>query len=443
MAKITAYQTKLNTDIKLQKVFEGELCKCDREEEAFLVNVYDEVTYQEVIGFGAAFTEASAYCYSLLTDENKEKFIKLYFDDEDGIGYNLGRIHMNSSDFSLGNYSCCENESETLEGFNIERDKQYILPLIKDANKTKVCKMLVSPWSPPAWMKTNKEMNHGGKLLAQYRDAWALHYAKFIKAMRAEGVDIQYVSVQNEPNATQIWDSCCFNGEEERDFVKNHLGPTLEKEGLSDVKLLIWDHNKERVYDRSKVVYDDKEASKYVWGTAFHWYSGDHFETLEMVRKQYPDKKLIFTEGCVEAKVDYGFELNAERYAHDIIGNFKHGMNGFIEWNLLLDELGGPNHVKNYCDAPMRCDSKTGELFVRPAYYYIGQFAKFIKEDAVRIGSSCYTDKLETVAFKNKDGSLVLNVLNRQDDELPFTLRYDGNLNEFTAPAHSLTTLIF
>lgn len=441
MKKLVAYRTVLGGK-SMEKVFDGEFGKMNDPDECNIINVYDDVEYQEIYGFGGALTEAAAYCYSCLTEENKEKLVDLYY-GEDGIGYSLGRIHMNSCDFSLSEYNCCDEESETLEGFNIDRDKQYMLPLIKAVNKKNECHLMVSPWSPPQWMKDTKKRQYGGKLLNKYYGLWAEHFVKYIRAMREEGADIRYVSVQNEAKAIVCWDSCCYTAEEERDFVKNHLGPALEKAGMGDIKIFVWDHNKERLYDRSKVVYDDPEASKYVWGTAFHWYSGDHFEALDALSRKYPDKKMFFTEGCVESYVDRGVELNAERYAHDIIGNFKNGMNGFIDWNILLDEKGGPNYVENYCDAPVRCDTKTGELFVRPAYYYIGHFSKFIKPGAVRVASSSYSEHLETVAFRNPDGRIVVEVLNRSNEELSFKLRYNEQYNVHKAPAHSLTTLIF
>ena len=163
-------------------------------------------------------------------------------------------------------------------------------------------KIYASPWSPPAWMKTNGDMLHGGKLKPEYRDAWARYYVRFVEEYEKEGVPIWGLTVQNEPMATQTWESCLFTGEEERDFVRDHLGPALERAGLQRLKLMVWDHNRGILYQRAKAVYDDPAAARYVWGAAFHWYVGDHFDNVRMVHDAWPEKRLLFTEGT---PVDY------------------------------------------------------------------------------------------------------------------------------------------
>jgi glucosylceramidase len=170
-----------------------------------IVNVFDHVKYQEVLGFGGAFTESSAYLYSLLSKEDKRKFLELYFDREKGIGYNFGRSHINSCDFSISIYSSVEDGDKTLETFNLDREKKYILPFLKDALEycDEEIVLFASPWSPPAYMKDNNDMLHGGKLLEEYKSVWAHYYAKYIKAMALEGVKMSAITIQNEPNATQ------------------------------------------------------------------------------------------------------------------------------------------------------------------------------------------------------------------------------------------------
>lgn len=410
-----------------------------------LINVYDDLTYQEIIGFGGAITEASAVTAAKLGDENKNKIIQAYFDSEEGIGYTLCRTHINSCDFSVGNYAYVEEEDPTLANFDIGRDKQAIIPYIKQASAAAGDGFLLyaSPWSPPAWMKTNGEMNNGGKLKPEYRDAWARYYVKFIEAYEAEGLPIWGLTVQNEAKAVQRWDSCIYTAEEERDFIRDHLGPALKAADLSRVRLMIWDHNKERVYDRAKVAFLDAEASKYIWGIGFHWYSGDHFEALSAVHDRFPDKALVFTEGCHEGGVQLGSWKSGERYAHDIIGNLNNWMSGWTDWNIVLDEQGGPNHVGNYCDAPIIADTRNDSLTFQSSYYYIGHFSKYIRPGAVRIASSKYTDKLETIAFKNADGTIAVVVLNRTDEDLPYILRNRDELAESVSPAHSIQTLLF
>jgi len=292
-------------------------------------------------------------------------------------------------------------------------------------------------------MKTNGEMNNGGKLKPEYREAWARYYIKFIEAYEAEGLPVWGLTVQNEAKAVQIWDSCIYTAEEERDFVRDYLGPELHRAGRADVKVMIWDHNKERVYDRARTAFEDAEASKYIWGLGFHWYSGDHFEALQAVKHHYPTKGLIFTEGCHEGGVQLGSWKSGERYAHDMIGNLNNGMEGWTDWNIVLDEQGGPNHVENYCDAPIIADTKNDSLTFQSSYYYIGHFSKYIRPGAVRIGCSKYTEHLQTTAFRNPDGEIVVVILNRTDEQQPYVLRNRDQVAEGSIPAHGIQTLLF
>lgn len=283
-------------------------------------------------------------------------------------------------------------------------------------------------------------MNEGGKLLKEYYPVWAEYFAKYIKAMKDEGIDIWGVSVQNEAKATQTWDSCVYTAEEERDFVKNELGKRLAPMG---VDIMFWDHNKERLYDRSKVMFDDEEASKYAGGVCFHWYSGDHFEQLDMVHEKYPDKKLVFSEGCQEYSKHIASEWHTgERYAHDMIGNFNHYCCAFTDWNLILNEEGGPNHVRNFCDAPIMADTKNDEVIYKPSYYYIGHMSKYIKAGAKRIGHSKYTDKLDVCSYKNPDGKIVVVIMNREETEAPLALYLNGEYAETTLEPRSIATYI-
>jgi glucosylceramidase len=410
-----------------------------------LINLYEDVTYQEIEGFGGALTEASAVTIAQMSEEKQQEIMDAYFHPEKGIGYTLCRTHIQSCDFSLGNYAYVENEDPKLGSFNIDRDREAIVPLIRRAAALggKSFRLFSSPWSPPAWMKSNGQMNGGGKLLPEYREAWARMFVKYIQAYKEAGIEIWGVSVQNEAKAVQRWDSCVYTAEEEKDFVRDFLGPELERAGLSDVKIMIWDHNKERVYDRAKVAFEDEAASKYIWGICFHWYSGDHFEALSLVHDRYPDKKLIFSEGCQEGGVHLGSWQTGERYGHDLIGNLNNWTAAWTDWNIVLNEQGGPNHVGNYCDAPIIANTQTGEVVYESSYYYIGHFSKYIRPGARRIASTKYTDLLETTAFKNVDGTIAVVVMNRTDRELPYALRCRDQLAETSIPAHAIQTLLF
>lgn len=255
---------------------------------------------------------------------------------------------------------------------------------------------------------------------------WADMVARYVSAYHDEGIAVQRLTVQNEPAAVQTWDSCIFSGAEEAEFVCRYLRLALDKAQHSDVKINVWDHNKEKILKRVAESFSVEGAQEAIDGIAFHWYTGDHFDALAEVRRQYPDKELIFTEGCVEYsrfEVDNQVQ-NAEMYAHDMIGDFNAGINGFIDWNLILDRQGGPNHVGNYCAAPVMCDVDT--VNINLAYYYIGHFSRFIRPGARRILVSKYSPDIETTAFQNEDRSKVLVILNRSEKDVEFVVNMEG-----------------
>jgi glucosylceramidase len=403
-------------------------------------------TYQTITGFGGSFTEAAAYTLSKLTPEKRAEVIKAYFDPKDGNGYTLCRTHINSADFSLSNYAYIEVDGDfELKHFTIDRDRKWLIPMIKDAMAVEGAnfKIFSSPWSPPAWMKTNGQMNYGGKLKEECHDVWARYYARYIKEYAKEGITIWGLTVQNEPAATQTWDSCIYSAEEEGAFVRDYLGPTLEKEGLADVKIIVWDHNKDIIFERAEPILSDPETAKYVWGVGFHWYSGDEFENLAKVHNAFPSTNLLFTEGCQEGGVRLGAWDLGERYAHDIIGDLNNWTVGWVDWNMVLDERGGPNHVDNLCDAPVIADTTRNDVYYQNSFYYLGHFSKYIRPGAVRIGHTVTGDALEVTAFKNPDNSIAVVVMNRTDEEIKFTLKANDKAAVSSSPAHSIMTLIF
>lgn len=411
-----------------------------------VVNVYPEVTYQKMRGFGGAFTESAAHNYAGMGGKNKKELIKAYFGEE-GLRYNFGRITMNSCDFALGHYTYIEEGDRELRTFSIDHDKKEIIPLIRDAQEGAAQQMqfLLSPWSPPAFMKTNGEMKHGGSLKKEYYPVWAEYFVRFIKAYGEAGIPIGFLTVQNEPLAVQTWDSCIYTAQEERLFVRDYLGPALERAGLSDIGIFVWDHNKEEAYQRFKETVTDEAVSKYIKGAAVHWYTGDHFEAIELIRRQYPDKEVFFTEGCVEYSrfADSGEIEKAQMYAHDIMGNLNAGISASLDWNLFLDEKGGPNHVGNFCAAPIMCNPAADTYEKRLSYYYIGHFSRYIKPGAVRIGMTRYTDQMEATAFMNPDGERVLILLNKSGKDVPVTVREAGCGMETILTAHSIQTICY
>jgi glucosylceramidase len=396
---------------------------------------------QEILGFGGAFTESACHVLSILPADERAAVLRAYFHPGDGIGYRLARTHINSCDFCLANWSCWESPEADLD---LSRYEQAIFPVIREARLTAAApiRLLASPWSPPAWMKTNGRMTRGGRLVPHHRDTWAKAICQWIQGVRQAGIDIWGLTVQNEPAAEQVWESCLYSAEEERDFVRDHLGPALHGAGLERVRLLIWDHNRDAVFERARAALSDARAAGYIWGTGFHWYSGDQFENLDRLHQSFPAKHLLFTEGCWEGGVRLGRWDRGERYAHHIIGDLNHWTEGWLDWNLALDHHGGPNHVGNWCDAPIIVDTEKGTWTRQSSYWYIGHFSRYILPGARRLLSTQAGNGLESVAARNPDGGLALVVCNPGDHALSAALRIDGAWAELTVPAHGIQTLI-
>jgi glucosylceramidase len=450
--KVAVYTTAENTDLRISasgtldfkpmpQPLESQIC----------VFVEPKRKFQTFLGIGGALTDSSAETFAKIPKDKQQEFLTAYFDQEKGIGYNLARTNIHSCDFSSGSYTYVEEGDKELKTFNVEHDRKFRIPFIKQAIKAAGGKLTLfaSPWSPPAFMKTTGNMLKGGKLKPEFYESWANYYPKFIKAYEKEGIPVWGISVQNEPMATQKWESCIYSAEDERDFLKNHLGPTMAKAGLGDRKIIVWDHNRDLIYQRVNTILSDPEAAKYAWGIGFHWYepwSGGEqmFDNVKLVNQTFPDKNLIFTEGCAES-----FKMEriknwslGERYGYSMINDFNSGTVGWTDWNILLDEMGGPNHVGNFCFAPVHADTKTGELIYTNSYYYIGHFSKFIKPGAERIASSPSRSALISTAFQNTDGKISVVVMNKTDKEVPYFLWIDGKAAETKSPPHSIQTLV-
>ena len=448
----TIYTSAHNTDLKLSltnSLVFGNFKQPLESEIDILVDPQKQ--FQTVLGIGAALTDAAAETFYRLTEENQGRFMEAYYSEEKGIGYSLGRTTIHSCDFSSGSYTYIDEGDAELKTFSIDHDRQYRIPFIKKAIEAAGRKLTVyaSPWSPPAFMKTNNNMLHGGKLMEEFFQPWANYYVKFIEAYEAEGIPIWGLTVQNEPMAIQLWESCIYNAEEERDFLKNYLGPTLKEAGMGDRKIIVWDHNRDLMYQRASVILNDPEASKYVWGTGFHWYEDwkdgiPMFQNVKNVNDAFPDKNLIFTEGCNEGyDIDLIDEVRlAERYGRSIIHDFNNGVVAWTDWNILLDETGGPNHVGNLCFAPVHGDTRTGELTFTNSYYYIGHFSKFVRPGAKRISSVSSSNALISTGFVNLDGSKVVVAMNQGDEALKYNLTIDNKTANLSIPEHAIQSIV-
>lgn len=415
------------------------------------VFVYPDKKNQSFLGIGGAITDASAEVFAKLSPQKQDELLEAYYGKEKGIGYTLIRTNIHSCDFSSDSYTYVKEGDATLKSFSVEHDRQFRIPLIKKAMaKAGKTTVYASPWSPPAFMKDNNNMLRGGKLLPAFYQAWADYYVKFIRAYRQEGIPVWGITVQNEPMATQRWESCIYTAEEERDFLKNYLGPTLVRNGLGQVKITVWDHNRDLVSQRATTILDDPAAAKYAWGVGYHWYEtwsgGDPmFENVARVHQLYPGKNLLFTEGCVEAfdPAKYQWWANGERYGRSMINDFNNGTVGWTDWNILLDETGGPNHVGNFCFAPVHADTKSGELIYTPSYYFIGHFSKYIAPGARHISSTVSRSQLLSASFLNPSGQRVTVVMNPSEKPAAYFLVAENKGAEIQIPPHSIQTLLY
>ena len=439
------------------------------------IKLLPDEKFQTITGFGGSFTEASAYLLNKLSKQKRDTILEAYF-GENGAKYSLTRTHMNSCDFSLSNYSYAPIEGDKeLKNFSIDEDRDDLIPMIKDAMAVSKdgFKILASPWTAPPWMKDNNDWR-GGKLLPEYYDTWALFFSKYIDAYKAEGIDIWGFTVENEPlGNNNNWESMHYSAEEMTDFVKNYLGPKLEAD-KHNVKILGYDQNRgEELKQWVKVMYQDEASSKYFDGTAVHWYGStyDWFpESLQFAHNAAPDKYLIQSEACGDSEVprwqddawywskeatDWGWDWAPEkdkhlhpkyapvyRYARDIIGSMNNWVDGWIDWNMVLDKQGGPNWFKNWCLAPVIVDTEKDEIYFTPIYYTLTHFSRYIRPGAVRIGFENSDESLMVTAAQNPDGSIIVVILNQDLVAKNFELSLGESSTEIKISAQAIQTII-
>lgn len=439
------------------------------------IKINPEEKFQTITGFGGAFTEASAYLLNKLSKPNRDKILNAYFSKE-GADYSLTRTHINSCDFSLSNYAyAMKADDKNLDSFSIDADRDDLIPMIKDAMKVSKdgFKIIASPWTAPPWMKDNNKWV-GGKLLPQYYPTWALFFTKYFEAYKKEGIDIWGITVENEPNGNgNNWESMLFTPKEMTDFVEFHLGPQLEKDGYGKIKILGYDQNRAGLKEWVDEMYRNETSSKYYGGTAHHWYESTYevfANDLQYAHKKNPAKLLINTEACVDSEIpqwkndnwywskeatDWGWDWASEkekylhpkyapvnRYASDIIGCLNNYVDGWVDWNMVLDKQGGPNWFKNWCVAPVIVDPEKDEVYFTPLYYTMAHFSKFIRPGAVRIGFENPDKELQVTAAQNPDGSVAVVVFNLGEKEKSFSIALSKQEIKATISAKAIQTIV-
>lgn len=458
------------------------------------VTVDPTVQHQTLEGIGGALTESSAYVLAHLPRPAREGILDRFFGPS-GARFTMARTHIGACDFCVeGRYSYADVPGELAlnhfsiapdkRGFRGTRDPDYaLLPLIQDAlARNPGLKVVASPWTAPAWMKDNHDwygQGRGGALLSEHYDTFARYMVKYLQAYRAEGVPIWGITPENEPvgNGGQ-WESMEFTAEGLRDYIKLHLGPQLTKHGLAGVKIIQFDHNRDASALRfSEAVLGDPSAAAFVWGTGLHWYSATNsVQTglLDQLRTKYPTKALLHTEGCIDgigtedssprgaflgwkneawwwtaSATDWGFywappEEKAahpryspvHRYAADLVEGLNHGFSAWIDWNIVLDRRGGPNHVNNFCAAPIMVDTNTGEAHITPLYYVLAHFSRYLQpgDRMVQVSISPQApgqDDLRATAALRKDGRHLIVIAY---NAAPRAVTYSIQVGAFRAP---------
>jgi len=431
--------------------------------------------FQTITGFGGAFTESSAYLLNQMSKENRDLILRAYFAKE-GARYSLTRTHMNSCDFSLNNYSYTPVAGDTeLKHFSIDQDREDLIPMIKDAMAISEdgFRLFASPWTAAPWMKDNNSWV-GGKLLPEYYNTWALFFSKYVDAYKAEGIDIWGFTVENEPHGNgENWESMHYSPEEMTHFVQHFLGPKLEADGKGDLVILGYDQNREGIREWVDVMYNDEASSKYYDGTAVHWYEStyDYFPTeLQYAHQKAPDKYLIQTEACIDAEVpvwkddkwywkkeatDWGYDWRepskkylhpkyapSNRYARDIIGCLNNWVDGWVDWNMVLDVNGGPNWANNWCIAPVIVDTDKDEVYFTPLYYIMAHFSKYIRPGAVVIDAQNTDNALMVTAAKNPDASIAVVVFNQGTSPKNFDLTLNGRTKNISISPQAIQTIM-
>ncbi|MFB6718995.1 glycoside hydrolase family 30 beta sandwich domain-containing protein [Kribbella sp. NPDC056345] len=404
------------------------------------IDVNAGTTYQTMDGFGAAFTDSSTWLtWNRQNSSQRDAMLTKLFDRTNGIGLSLMRLPIGASDFTANSAdytfddTCCD-----LNDFSINHDKAFTIPVIKAAKaKNSSLKIMASPWTPPAWMKTNNSL-YGGSLRTDRHGVFADYYVKYLQAYAAEGLPIYSLAIQNEPHHEAAYESMRMAAGQQADVIKNHLGPKLAANGLTP-KLVAWDHNwNEASY--ATTVLNDAGAKQYLAGSAFHCYGGD-VSAQTAVHNAHPDRDIWFTE-CSGGEWATNFGDNLKWNLQNlIIGGTRNWAKGVLFWNLALDQNHGPtNGGCTNCRGVVTINNGTGNVAYNVEYYALGHASKFVVPGARRISSTNVAGSVETVAFRNPDNSIALIALNPSGSARTFTVRYAGQSFNYTLPAGAVTT---
>lgn len=493
-----------------------------------IISVDPDILKQTIDGIGSSFTESSAFVLAHLEPSKRMEVMDAIF-GENGANFSLTRTHVGACDFCVeGKYSYVDKAGDILlKSFSIEpdtrgfstseypgiEDNSYdLLPMIKEAldiksrQDDKVLGIVASAWTAPSWMKDindwyisgspeNNFQGTGGSLRQEYEETYADYLVKYLDAYRAEGVDIWGITPVNEPHGNNgQWESMHFTPGTQNEFIKNFLGPKLKEGDNSDVRILIYDQNRDGLEHWTDVILADEETAAYVYGAAVHWYESTfkvYEEVFDRVNKKFPDHAIVHTEGCIDDlgkpapagitdperfqeenwfdndsfwwnknATDWGYSATWEgvksedhpvytpvhRYARNIIVSIDHWLRGWIDWNVVLDQKGGPNHVGNFCGAPIMIDTETKQVYYTPIYYVLAQLSKTIRPGDIAVETKKILvgqeeDDLHACATLSPEKVLSVQLLNTTKKQLTYKLQVKDQYAEITIDANSVQTV--
>ena len=401
-------------------------------------------TFQTIDGFGNCLTGGSALVLNQMDKASRAQILKeLFATDGGNIGISYLRLSIGASDLSdhLFTYNDL-HEGQTdvnMEKFSLEPEKKDLIPVLKEilAINPKI-KLMGSPWTAPTWMKTNGKFK-GGSLKPEYFDAYAKYFVKYIQAMKAEGINIDAITIQNEPLHPGNTPSMYMPANEQAEFIKKSLGPAFKAAGIK-TKIIVYDHNADRI-DYPIQILNDPEAAQYVDGSAFHLYGGT-IEELSKVHAAHPNKNLYFTEQWVGAPGNLAGDLSWHVRTL-IIGGTRNWCRNVLEWNMASDPKYDPHTNDGGCDQCLGTITVDGNKVTRnPAYYILAHAAKFVRPGSVRIDSNL-PENLQNVAFKTPDGKMVLIVINDNKSAQQFNIRFQNKTVVATIPEGAVGTYVW
>ncbi len=417
----------------------------------FTIRIDPAKTYQTMDGFGAAMTGSSAHLINQLRQEQREQLLKELFTAE-GLNMDMLRHTIGASDYSVdelgepSSYTYDDMESRTdydMEHFSIEKDQEVVGLLEHVVGLKPDLKVMGTPWTAPAWMKYGEKTTNGWYLDyndPQVYEAYAQYFVKYIQAYQAEGIPVYGMTLQNEPEFTSPdYPSMSMGAEEQAMFIRDYLGPAMKDAGL-DTRIIAYDHNWDQSVEYTDNVLGDEQAAAYIDGSAFHCYAGDP-SAMSEVHDRFPDKHIYFTE-CSggEWSPDFGNNLSWQM-SNLIVGGPRNWARNVLFWNIALDPSGGPtNGGCENCRGVVTIDPKSGDITRNVEYYALGHISRYVRPGAVRVESNQEKGKIENVAFRNPDGTMVLVAANTGEGEVAFDVVMEGKAFRYTLPPQSAAT---